>query len=126
MAESYGSFAYYRLPLRAAGPRVIVGVRLKLGRLIDLTKPNGITRQLRLPLDEWFAEDWRKINDTGHESRSQAFGRAAHDTGAEAILAPSARVTGGVNLVYFPDSVPGPGKVEILGGDDLERWLKKK
>jgi len=72
------------------------------------------------------AEDWRKVNDSGHESESQALGRAAHDIGAEAILAPSARVAHGVNLIYFPESLLGLGKVEVLGEQDLESWLKKR
>lgn len=77
-------------------------------------------------LDELLAEDWRKVNDAGYESQTQAFGRAAHDVRAEGLLAPSARVRGAVNLVYFPESVLGSGKVEILGEDDLKRWLKSR
>ncbi len=123
--ESNVNFNYYKLPLRDLAPRVVVGVRLRLGKVIDLANTNGIVKQSWLPLEELLAEDWRKINDSGHESQTQAFGRAAHDSGAEAILAPSARVPGGVNLVYFPESVPGPGKVEIAGREPLERWIKK-
>lgn len=77
-------------------------------------------------LVELLAEDWRKVNDAGHESQSQAFGRAAHDVGAQGILAPSARVPDGINLVYFPESVLGAGSGEILGREELERWLKKR
>ena len=76
--------------------------------------------------DELLAEDWRQINDAGHESQSQAFGRATHDVGAEALLAPSARIRGGVNLVYFPESVISSSGIEILGEDELARWLKKR
>jgi hypothetical protein len=43
------------------------------------------------------AEDWHKVNDAGHESQSQVFGRAAHAIGAEALLVPSARAAG-----HFP------------------------
>ncbi|HEV2964831.1 MAG TPA: hypothetical protein VG649_23595 [Candidatus Angelobacter sp.] len=52
--------------------------------------------------------------------------RAAHDAGAEALLTPSAQVPNGVNLVYFPESILGYDKVEILGQEELERWLKKR
>jgi len=72
------------------------------------------------------AEDWRKTNDGGFESQSQAFGRAAHDSGAEGILVPSARISGASNLVYFPESLSKSDAVEILGQEELERWLKKK
>jgi RES domain-containing protein len=122
--EGSASFAYYKLPLADIKPKVIVGVRLKLGKVIDLTNPKGINKQPWLRLDELLAEDWRKVNDGGHESQGQAFGRAAHDVGAEGLLTPSARVADGVNLVYFPESVLGRSKVEILGQEELERWLK--
>ncbi len=71
------------------------------------------------------AGDWRKVNNAGHESQSQAFGRAADDLGAEGLLVPSARVPGAMNLVYFPESLGARSKVEVLGEDDLNRWLKK-
>ena len=62
----------------------------------------------------------------GTNRRAKAFGRAAHDAGAEGILAPSPRMSDGVNLVYFPESVLGPGRAEILGRDELERWVRKR
>lgn len=126
LSESNAGFSYYRLPMTHMQPQAVVGVRLKLGKIVDLTKPHGIRKQLWLHLEELLAEDWRKINDAGHESQSQTFGRAAHDIGAEGILAPSARVPDAVNLVYFPESIFGAGKVEILGREELERWLKKR
>ena len=88
--------------------------------------PQGMRKQDGLRLEELLAEDWRKVNYAGHESQSQAFGRAAHDLGAEGLLVPSARVPEGSNLVYFPESVPGSRNVDILGGEELERWLKKR
>ena len=124
--ESSANFTYYNFALSDVKPKVIVGVRLKLARVVDLTKSRGIRAQPWLRLDELLAEDWRKVNDAGHESQSQAFGRAAHDIGAEALLVPSARVRGGVNLVYFPESVASPSGIEILGEEELARWLKKK
>ncbi len=126
LGESNSHFTYYKLPLADLRPQAIVGVRLRLEKVIDLTHPKGLGKQPWVHLDELLAEDWRKINDSGHESQSQAFGRAAHDAGAEGILAPSARMSDGVNLVYFPESVLGPGKAEILGRDELERWIRKR
>ena len=77
-------------------------------------------------MEELLAEDWRKVNDAGHESQTQALGRAAHEVGAGALLVPSARVLRGVNLVCFPDSFAGAGSVEILGEHELARWLKTR
>ncbi len=124
--ESNANFTYYNFALSDVKPKVIVGVQLRLARVIDLTSPTGIRAQPWLPLAELLAEDWRKVNDAGHESQSQTFGRAAHDAGAEALLVPSARVRGGVNLVYFPESVSSREVVKILGEDELLRWLKKR
>jgi RES domain-containing protein len=124
--ECNANFTYYNFALADTKPKVLVAVRLKLGRVIDLTTPRGIRMQPWVRLQELLAEDWRKVNDSGHESLSQALGRAAHDIGAEALLAPSSRVSAGTNLVFFPESVLGPGKVEILGEDELARWLKKR
>ena len=124
--ESSANFTYYNFALSDIKPKVVVGVRLKLKKVIDLTNPHGVRAQLWPRWDELLAEDWRQINDAGHESQSQAFGRATHDVGAEALLAPSARVRGGINLVYFPESVVSSSGIEILGEDELARWLKKK
>src|SRR5260221_2355094 len=124
--ESSANFTYYNFALSDVNPKVVVGVRLKLEKVIDLTDATGFRAQPWLLLDELLAEDWRKINDAGHESQSQAFGRAARDAGAEALLVPSARVPGGVNLVYFPESAADPGGIAVLGGEELARWLKKR
>jgi hypothetical protein len=56
---------------------------------------------------------------------SQALGRAAHDCGADGLLTPSARVPGATNLVFFPESLIDGASTEILGQEELERWLKK-
>lgn len=124
--EGSANFTYYNFALSDVRPRLLVGVRFKLGRVIDLTRADGVQSLKSIHLTELLAEDWRKVNDSGHESQSQALGRAVHDIGAEGLLAPSVRVPGGVNLVYFPESVLGKGKVEILGEAELERWLKKR
>ena len=124
--ESSANFSYYNFALSDVNPKVVVGLRLKLKRVIDLTHPRGIRAQGWLRLGELLAEDWRKINDARHESRSRAFGRASQHFGAEALLVPSARVRGGVNVVYFPKLIDGPGSVKIFGEEELERWLKKR
>jgi RES domain-containing protein len=126
LCESSANFAYYKLPVSRIRPKVVVGVRLRLGKVIDLANPHGIRKQSWLRLEELLREDWRRVNDAGREAQSQAFGRAAYEIGAEGVLAPSARVRGAVNLVYFPESILGHGNVRILGEEELERWLKKR
>jgi len=99
LKEAKAHDAYYGLPTRS--PRIFVCVSLKLERVIDLTKLQNL-RKLGLILKHLTQEDWRKIQDHGAESLTQAVGRAACDLGAEALLTRSAAVKGGVNVAYFP------------------------
>ncbi len=52
-----------------------------------------MSRNFAIPMESirMLAEDWRKVNDGGHESQGQAFGRAAHDVGDEGLLTHTAR-----------------------------------
>jgi RES domain-containing protein len=126
IAESGASFTYYNFAPSDVRPKIIVAVRASFSKVLDLVAPKGLRVKTWLELDKLLAEDWHKVNDAGHESQSQAFGRAAHAIGAEALLVPSARIAGGMNLVYFPQSRARGSKVEILGENDLNRWLKKR
>jgi RES domain-containing protein len=126
MKESAANFTYYNFASMDVRPKVLVGVRLKLAKVVDLTSAHGLGKRSWIRLDELLNEDWRKINDGGHETQSQALGRAIHDVGAEALLAPSARAKGCANVVFFPESLAGSSKMQIIGEDELERWLKKR
>jgi RES domain-containing protein len=121
--ESGAAFSYYNFAAQDVKPKVIVAVRLRLERVVNL---RGLRRRKWLSLNELLGEDWRKVNDSGYESESQALGRAIHDMGAEALITPSARVEGVENLVFFPRSITHAGSVEILGNEELDRWLKKR
>jgi RES domain-containing protein len=124
-AESGASFTYYNFAPSDVRPKLIVVVKVRLNRVINLVAPKGLRTKAWLELDKLLAEDWHKVNNAKHESQSQAFGRAAHEIGAEALLVPSARVPGGMNLVYFPQSLVAKSTVEILGEGDL-KWVKKR
>ena len=126
IAESGASFTYYNFAPSDVRPKVIVAVRANFSKVLDLVAPKGLRTRTWLELDKLLAEDWHKVNDAMHESQSQALGRAAHAIGTEALLVPSARVPGGMNLVYFPQSLARGSAVEILGENDLARWLKKR
>jgi RES domain-containing protein len=121
--ESGAAFSYYNFAAQDVKPKVIVGVRLGLEKVVDLRRLHS---KKWLSLDELLGEDWRKINDSGYESESQALGRAIHAVGAEALITPSARVEGVENLVFFPESITRAATVEILGKEELERWLKRR
>lgn len=126
LAESGASFTYYNFAPSDVRPKIIVAVRASLNAVVDLGSSNGIPAKPWLELDKLLAEDWHKVNDAAHESLSQAFGRAAHAFGAEALLVPSARVSGGMNLVYFQNSLAVTSSIEILGEEDLNYWIKKR
>ena len=126
IAESDASFIYYNFAPSDVRPKVIVAVRASLSKVLDLVTPKGLRTKPWLELDSLLAEDWHKVNDAQHESQSQAFGRAAHAVGAEALLVPSARVPGGLNLVYFPRALARGSAVQVLGEADLDRGLKKR
>jgi len=126
IAESGASFTYYNFAPSDVRPKIIVAVRASFSKVLDLVAPKGLRTKTWLELDKLLAEDWHKVNDAQHESQCQAFGRAAHAIGAEALLVPSARVPAGMNLVHFPRSLARSSTVEILGQNDLNRWLKQR
>ncbi len=60
LGESNSHFTYYKLPLADLRPQAIVGVRLRLEKVIDLIHPKGLGKQPWVHLDELLAEDWAK------------------------------------------------------------------
>lgn len=96
-------------------PRMVVGIRVSLQAVLDLTNPASVLHQLNL--EELLSEDWRKMNGGQKESRSQALGRAVAGLG-EGILAPS-RIRTGKNLVIYPRSLKPESRIEVLGEADL-------
>jgi RES domain-containing protein len=126
IAESGASFTYYNFASSDVRPKIVIAVRGRFVKVINLVSPTGLRIKPWLELDKLLAEDWHKVNGVNHEAQSQAFGRAAHDIGAESLLIPSARVPGGMNLVYFPQSLAAESRIDICGEDDLNRWIKDK
>jgi RES domain-containing protein len=125
-AEIDGAYARYGLsavaiPDTAKVPQVRVFLRFHLQRVLNLCDRH-VRKDMEVTKDELLAP-WRTTHDGGQEAWTQAFGRAAHTCGIEAILTPS-RHRGGVNLVWFPDRLEKGSRVEILHEDDLWKHLK--
>ncbi|MCP5535093.1 MAG: RES family NAD+ phosphorylase [Akkermansiaceae bacterium] len=97
-------------------------ISLKLRRVIDLTDAK-VQRRLGLVLKHLKEEDWRKIQDGGAESLTQTVGRAAFDSGVEALIARSSAVRGGVNTAYFPANKMKSSQVSIYDQETLDRML---
>jgi hypothetical protein len=76
-----------------------------------------------LVLTKWMQENFWRINELGFETLCQAFGRAARNSMISAILCPSARVEGGVNLVVFRDRLRSNEAMRLLGEEELKNYL---
>jgi RES domain-containing protein len=101
-------------------PRVVVAIHLQLQRVLDLTDAE-VRRKLGITLKEIAAEDWEKLQDSGVESLSQALGRAAHESWAEAILVKSFARRSGVNVAFFPKNRLPISTVKIWDEGSLPR-----
>jgi RES domain-containing protein len=118
--EAFQLAADYELSADDLKPRITCGIEWDLARVIDLTRKN-LPSWLKTP--KWMQEDFLRINDKGFETLCQAFGRAARSAGISAILCPSARVEGGVNLVVFRDRLRRNEIIRLLGEDEFKNYL---
>ncbi len=120
VAESRATADYAHVPWPFRTPRLLVAIELSLSAVLDLTRPE-VLGILDLQAEELRAEDWRKVQEEGEESLTQAIGRAVFTQGGEGMLVPSARVGGGVNLAYFPENQRTISRVTVLEAEKLER-----
>jgi len=123
--EALQRATYYGWRGELLKPRLRVAVTVNLHRVLDFTSDASAGR-MGVTLRELLGEDWRKVNDAGKESLSQALARAAHAAGAEGMLVPSAAVGGASNLVIFVGNVLPESVVQIENQAELDRWLKKR
>lgn len=120
VAESRATADYARVPLPFRKPRLLVAIELSLQAVVDLTTSEAL-RKLEVGAEELRAEDWRKVQEQGVESFTQAIGRAVFASGGEALIVPSARVNGGVNVVFFPENQRNTSRVTVLEAEKLDR-----
>ncbi len=120
VAESRSMADYAGIPYPFRTPRLLVAIEFDLARVVKLTDPISCAA-LEFLLDEASQEDWRRLDEDGLESLTQAFGRACFDSGLNGILAPSARVPDAVNVVYFPGNRTGPTEAVICESEQLDR-----
>lgn len=116
--ESYQEFLKYGFKVKDIRPRVIAGVKLNVRHLLDLTD-DKIRRALGFSLADLMDEDWHAIQSAGEESWTQAIGRGALRAGFEGLIAPSARIRKGNNVVIFPANLARASSIEILAKDEL-------
>lgn len=121
LAESVEKQRYYSLSVDQALPIILLPIRYELHTLLDLTE-EPTRKQLQFSSSEIIETDWRKANADAQEALTQAWGRAAQETGFEAILAPSAAMKGGQVLIVFPGNLRGDSAWEVAVAVD---WPEK-
>ena len=105
LAETLAHARYFRLPSFSALPRVLVGLRLRASRVLDL-RDGALRRKLFLSSATIIGTDWRKDNRHGWEAVTQAWGTVFEAAGFEAVIAPSSALApGGTNVLVFPGNL---------------------
>jgi RES domain-containing protein len=117
LEECQASDRYYGVVTKS--PRLLVAIEADVNRMLDLTNPD-LRRELDVTLMELAAEDWRKLLAVGKESFTQALGRAVAATGGSGLLARSAAVRRGVNVVIFRGVCPGD-ELQIVDAAKLDQ-----
>lgn len=120
LKEALEHFRHYALPISAALPKVIVAVRVKVDRSLDLADA-AVNADLPVPIADLLAEDWRAMMAKGVEAASQAVGWAAFAAGFQAMRVPSKPAPTGTNILIFPEHLTKGDRLEVLNGDELDK-----
>lgn len=81
--------------------QLIIGMHWELQAVVDLTSPTTL-KALGVKKSEILKCAWYAEQQAGNEPVTQAIARAAFEHCAEGLVVPSARHSGGVNIVYYP------------------------
>lgn len=117
LAEYLAHHRYFGFADSDAMPYVMVGIDMKLRKVLDLTE-GAVRKALSVSLARMTDPGWRKA--TRHEALTQALGRLCFEAGLEAVVVPSAAAAGTANLVVLPGNVNPPGSyLRIVNRDKL-------
>lgn len=122
LEECKANDRYYGVTTKS--PRLLAAIEAQLTRVLDLTNP-GLRRALDFTLTELAAEDWCKLLAAGKESLTQVLGRTVADTGGSGLLARSATVKRGVNVVISPGRCAAD-QLEVADGRKLKNWASAR
>ena len=100
VAESRVTAEDAKIPGPFRTPRLLIAIDLSLQAVLDLTKP-ATCAALGFAAPDLQAEDWRRIQEGGSESFTQAIGRAVFSAKGEGLLVPSAKVQKGGECRLF-------------------------
>jgi RES domain-containing protein len=94
----------------ASLPRTLIGIRVRLSRVLDLTNPS-IRKRLGIKKKILTHSDWEHEQEVlKREAITHIIARLAREVGFEALLVPSAVWMHGTNLNIFPDRLQ-PGSI---------------
>ena len=119
VAESRANAEYAGMAFPIRTPRLLVTIELSLRSILDLTR-HDVLDHLELTIEE-LREDWRKMQADGFEGFTQCLGRAAFAVGAAGLVIPSAKVSGGVNVAYFPENRQETDEARVCEPEKLSR-----
>jgi len=98
--------------------QLMIGMHFELQSVVDLTA--AATQQaLGVTLNDTINCDWDAEQTAGREALTQAIARAAFEREAEGLIVPCARLTGGVNLVYYPTHRRTGSTIQTLNPTDI-------
>jgi RES domain-containing protein len=118
LKESKANAEYANLPYPFCETRLIVAVNVSLLRVVDLTASDTL-KALDVTEEELHTEDWRKVQEQGFESLTQALGRAVFEARGEGLLAFSARAAKAINVAYFPHNKLRGSEVRLCQAQEL-------
>jgi RES domain-containing protein len=121
LKESEANAAYANLPYPFRETRLIVALEVSLARVLDLSSPDTLSL-LGVSKEELQKEDWRKVQEQGFESLTQALGRAAFNAKGEGLRTLSARVPKAVNVAYFPQNRLRGSTFRLWERQELRAW----
>jgi RES domain-containing protein len=107
IAETLANYRKFGLPLPEDLHLVVRASHCDVRGVLDLGD-GAVRHALRVSEDRMLEADWQVENAGGREAVSQAVGRAAARAGFAGLLAPSAAVRGGLNIVVFMDRLGPP------------------
>lgn len=118
LAETVGTYGQYHISFEQRLPLVLVGIRIRLQRILDLTE--GKMRQhLGVSEERMLDADWQTAQAKNGEGLTQAIGRLAWEANVEDLLVSSTRLKKEKNLVVFPNRLYKPSYLTIVNRHEL-------
>jgi RES domain-containing protein len=118
-AESLATNRRNGLPDSESLPLVIIGVRVELARLFDVTHTD-VQKRLGVTTSDLTVET---SDRSRRETMPQAIGRLARADGYEGLLVPSAARPGALNIVVFLGRLTAR-KVQLINAEMLPKWKR--